>query len=656
MEQRKAHFLVVSLGAQGHINPTLQFAKQLLLVGAHVTFATNTSAHARMNKNKATLPKGISFVAFPDLCDGPSNNVVHPQLDLDSVTADTKTIEPNLEDDVQASIDSVPASFDHKQASIDAIPASFDNRQANIDTVQASFDHKQASLGIVQASFDHKQASIDAVPASFDHKQANIDTVQASFDHKQASIDTVQASFDHKQASTDAVPGSFDHKQASLDVVPASFDHKQSSIDTVPGSFDHKQAKIDVVQPSFDHKQASIDTVQASFDQNQASLDTVNSNVGYVQANSNQVQMYHFSKTLIALCEQSTLEERPITCIVYTFLLPWAGEVARKLNISSALLWIQPATAFNVYYHYTNEYHDSINECLNNPTKVLRLPNIPLDLTSHDLPTTPPPCVVAPPLFPKQLQEFEKHEKPKILVNTFDALEANALRSVDKFDLIPIGPLLPLDPLDKTYGGDLFKQPNDEKDYMKWLNSQEKSSVIYVSFGSISVLSKAQIEELAYALLETNKPFLWVIREQNESYTCLVKKLEQKGLIVPWCSQVEVLSNPSVGCFLTHCGWNSTLESISIGGVPLVAMPLNTDQPLNAKLVEDVWKIGVRVNKSCGEKGLVKKEEIQRCIQHVMNNDEIKENAMNLRKLATQALVEGGSSTRNFKLFMKQVC
>ncbi|KAG5589098.1 hypothetical protein H5410_039612 [Solanum commersonii] len=54
-----------------------------------------------------------------------------------------------------------------------------------------------------------------------------------------------------------------------------------------------------------------------------------------------------------------------------------------------------------------------------------------------------------------------------------------------------------------------------------------------------------------------------------------------------------ITSVGSIGCFLTHCGWNSTLESISLG-VPMVAIPQWTDQPTNAKLVKDVWEIGVR--------------------------------------------------------------
>ncbi|KAK9932979.1 hypothetical protein M0R45_020195 [Rubus argutus] len=85
-------------------------------------------------------------------------------------------------------------------------------------------------------------------------------------------------------------------------------------------------------------------------------------------------------------------------------------------------------------------------------------------------------------------------------------------------------------------------------------------------------------------------------------------------MIVPWCSQLEVLSNPSLGCFVTHCGWNSSLESM-VYGVPVVAFPQLTDQCTNAKMIEDMWKTGVRVEPN--EEGVVVGEELKRCLDLV---------------------------------------
>ncbi|XP_021748953.1 crocetin glucosyltransferase, chloroplastic-like [Chenopodium quinoa] len=383
-------------------------------------------------------------------------------------------------------------------------------------------------------------------------------------------------------------------------------------------------------------------------------------------------------ETLSTLFDKSVAEGKPITCLMYTLLLPWAAEVARMFHVPSALLWIQPATVFNIYYYYFNGYNEAINECEKDPSWSLELPNMPLKLKARDLPSfllpsNPSLYTFALPTFQEQIQQLEIEDKPIILVNTFEALEVHALKAIERFTLIPIGPILPSaflngkDPSDKSFGGDLFQQ-SKEADYMEWLNSQGKNSkVVYVSFGSISVLSKPQMEELAKALIQTHRPFLWVIREkasqetneednkEEDELSCM-EELKQQGLIVPWCSQVEVLSHPSVGCFVTHCGWNSTLESLT-SGVPMVGFPQWTDQTTNAKLLEDLWKTGVRVNVSKDEEGgvLVKSDEIKRCLEEVMESEEIKENAKKWRELAVEAANEGGSSDKNLKDFMEEL-
>ncbi|XP_057547467.1 crocetin glucosyltransferase, chloroplastic-like [Amaranthus tricolor] len=381
------------------------------------------------------------------------------------------------------------------------------------------------------------------------------------------------------------------------------------------------------------------------------------------------------ANTLETLFQKSASKGKHVTCVVYTLLLPWAAEVARKFHVPSALLWIQPATVFDVYYYYFNGYGDIIKECEKDPSWSLELPNLPFKLVTRDLPSFLLPSnpflyTFALPTFQEQMEQLEKEEKPRILVNSFEDLEIHAFKSIEKLSLVPIGPLLPSafldgkDPSDKSFGGDLFQKSKDT-DYIKWLNLNKCSSVIYVSFGSLSVLSKEQMEQLAIALIQTHRPFLWVIREigkkekfvpdnnEEDSLSCM-EQLKQQGLIVPWCSQVEVLSHPSVGCFVTHCGWNSTLESLT-SGVPMVAFPQWTDQTTNAKLVEDIWKSGVRVKVSNEEGGLVKSEEIKRCLEIVMESEEIRENAKKWKELAVEAAQEGGSSDRNLKAFMEEL-
>ncbi|KAB2039635.1 hypothetical protein ES319_D02G024500v1 [Gossypium barbadense] len=383
-------------------------------------------------------------------------------------------------------------------------------------------------------------------------------------------------------------------------------------------------------------------------------------------------------------------EGKPVTCIVYTLFIHWATEVARKHHIPTALLWIQPATVFDIYYFYFNGYESTIKAQADetNPKRSIKLPGLPL-LATSDLPSFVTASNVyrwGPSLIQEQMDVLADEYNPKILVNTFDALEHETLNAIENFNMVGIGPLIPSsflnsnDSLDNSLRTDLFQ--SDSKDYFQWLDSKPKSAVVYVSFGSIAVLTKQQVEEIARALISSRQPFLWVVRnrkdggEEEDKLTCR-EELEQFGRVVPWCSQVEVLSHPSLGCFVTHCGWNSTLESM-VAGVPVVAFPQWTDQWTNAKLIEDVWGNGVRVSANeegmveCDEivrcldlvmgddeKGMVERDEIVRCLDLVMGDDEkgmeVKKNVEKWEGLAREASMEGGSMDMNLKAFVDDV-
>lgn len=372
-------------------------------------------------------------------------------------------------------------------------------------------------------------------------------------------------------------------------------------------------------------------------------------------------------KDIILSCAE---EGCAVTSLVYTILLPWAAEVARAVHIPSALLWIQPAAVLDIYYYYFHGYSEVITSSCNGPSCSIELPGLPRlnsrDLPSFLLPSSSSTYNFALPSFKDQMDVLDVEEKPKVLVNTFDSLEPEALRAISKLNLIPIGPLLPpaffngKDPSDNSFRADMFQK---SRNYMEWLNSKQEASVVYVSFGSILVLPKKQMEEIAHGLLESGRPFLWVVREKeggdeakDEGKLSCIDDLEQLGMIVPWCFQLEVLSHPSLGCFVTHCGWNSTLESL-ISGKPVVAFPQWTDQGTNAKLIEDVWKTGVRV--TAKEEGLVDGEEVRRCIEMVMGSDErgeeMRRHAKKWKELGREAIKDGGSSDTNLKSFIQDI-
>ncbi|GAV69855.1 UDPGT domain-containing protein [Cephalotus follicularis] len=370
------------------------------------------------------------------------------------------------------------------------------------------------------------------------------------------------------------------------------------------------------------------------------------------------------SQNLKAIISEKINQGPPFTSIVYSILIPWVGKLARELHIPSTHLWNQPATLFDIYYDYFRGYGDVITDHISDPSYVVNLPHLP-PLATRDLPSFFSPSnqySFALTLFKEQFEILDEETNPKVLVNTFDALEAEPLSAVDKYKLVGVGPLIPSafldgkDPSDTSFGGDLFK---GSKDYIEWLNTKPEASVIYVSFGSISVLSRTQMEEMGRALLDTGRPFLWVIREggvdgqekEKDKLSCK-EELEKQGMIVPWCTQVEVLSHPSVGCFVTHCGWNSTSESLA-SGVPVVACPQWTDQTTNAKLIADVWKTGVRLIRN--EEGIAKAPEMKRCLEVAMENEELRRNAKKWKDLAREAAKEGGSSYKNIKEFVDEV-
>ena len=185
------------------------------------------------------------------------------------------------------------------------------------------------------------------------------------------------------------------------------------------------------------------------------------------------------------------------------------------------LLWVVPATVFLLFYYYYHCYEDIIKNSIRNPSCSIEFQGLPSEFTGPDLPSfmdsTKPNSSIVIQIFKEQIEILEKESNPKVLVNTFDALETEALRAIGgKFELIGIGPLVPSfffggkDPSNEiSFGGDLFQ---GSEDCIQWMDTKNKGSVIYISFGTICVLSKPHV---AGGLLASDRPFLWVITEKQ---------------------------------------------------------------------------------------------------------------------------------------------
>ncbi|KAF3964992.1 hypothetical protein ACB098_01G143400 [Castanea mollissima] len=254
-----------------------------------------------------------------------------------------------------------------------------------------------------------------------------------------------------------------------------------------------------------------------------------------------------------------------------------------------------------------------------------------------------------------------------IMVNSFMDLEPGAFKALmERGDGKP--PVYPIGPLIKS-GSDIVVDDSGAE-CLRWLDKQPHRSVLYVSFGSGGTLSPEQVNELALGLEMSRQRFLWVVRSPhekaanatyfsvqsiNDPFDFLPKgfleRTKEVGLVVPsWAPQVQVLSHGSTGGFLTHCGWNSTLESI-VHGVPMIAWPLYAEQRMNAVLVADDLKVAARVK--VNDEGLVGHKDIANYARGLMEGEEGKlfrskmkelkdaaEKTLSLEGLSTKSLAE----------------
>uniref|UniRef100_A0A0E0LD49 Glycosyltransferase n=1 Tax=Oryza punctata TaxID=4537 RepID=A0A0E0LD49_ORYPU len=352
---------------------------------------------------------------------------------------------------------------------------------------------------------------------------------------------------------------------------------------------------------------------------------------------------------------------RPVSSIVYTLLLPWAADVARERGVPSALYWIQPVAVLAIYYHYFHGLAGVVDEHRRDHSFVLEFPGLP-PMAAGDLPSFLTDATDPSDYFHSIFTTFRDlfdtldRETPKatVLINVFQELEVNTLAAVGAYDVLPIGPVLP--------SGDeaaLFEQ--DDAKYMEWLDTKRAGSVVYVAFGSITVMAKGQLDELLHGLEESGRLYLCVVRKDNKAAVAdmgdAAAVAERKnGVVVEWCDQVRVLSHAAVGCFVTHCGWNSVLESIA-SGVPMVGVPRMSDQRMNARLVERDWRVGVRAEVDGSGDGVLRAAELRRRVEEVMGDGEaateVRRSAAAWKRAVAEALGEGGSSDRNLMAFVE---
>ncbi|KAH7437525.1 hypothetical protein KP509_05G076400 [Ceratopteris richardii] len=229
---------------------------------------------------------------------------------------------------------------------------------------------------------------------------------------------------------------------------------------------------------------------------------------------------------------------------------------------------------------------------------------------------------------------------------------------------LPIGPILPIDVLQMPSTNKISCRASlwhEEDSCLQWLDEQKPQSVLYVSLGSIAILDKEQLKELAVALEASELPILWVLRDDltGSKGTFLPDDFQDRTRkmirIISWSPQLLVLAHKAVGGFLTHAGWNSTLEALSMG-VPMLVWPHLGDQFLNAELVVGEWGVGLELN--LGNKDFIGKNCIESQVRKLMEEHEgevLRAKAKEIRQQILTAVAEGGSSYNNLQSFVTWV-
>ncbi|XP_027332918.1 UDP-glycosyltransferase 87A1-like [Abrus precatorius] len=348
--------------------------------------------------------------------------------------------------------------------------------------------------------------------------------------------------------------------------------------------------------------------------------------------------------------------EPPPTAILGCVELRWPIAVANRRNIPVAAFWTMSASFYFMLHHldvFARHRHLTVDkDTLDGPAE-----NIP-GISSADLADLQTVLHENDQrVLQLALECISKVPKANyLLLTTVQEIEAetiDSLKAIFPFPVYATGPAIPY--------LELAENPsvnNDHShDYIKWLDSQPAESVLYISLGSFLSVSSALMNVIIEALNNCNIVYFWVARGETSR---LKDKCGDKGMVVPWCDQLKVLSHSSIGGFWSHCGWNSTLEAL-FAGVPMLTFPLFLDQVPNSSLIADEWKNGCKVGKSKLEsEDTVAKENIEEVVKRFMDIEsqegkKIRDRARGLKVICHRAIVKGGSSDGNLDAFIRDI-
>lgn len=364
----------------------------------------------------------------------------------------------------------------------------------------------------------------------------------------------------------------------------------------------------------------------------------------------------------------------PPCCLISDRYLPWTINISRKFQIPR--LAFDGTSCFSFMCSY-NIYKSKIHENVLSETESFIVPDLPdrFELTKAQLPGSLNPGQYSSSGLWEEIVSADQASYG-LIFNTFEELESGYIekfRQLVKEKVWCVGPvsLCNKDNIEKAERSS-NKSAIEGDHYQKWLDSRPENSVVYVCLGTLSVVPIVQLIELGLALEESNRGFIWVIREAQTSdelekfLNGFSERTKERGLVIKgWAPQVLILSHKATGGFLTHCGWNSCIEGV-VAGLPMITWPLLAEQFYNEQFIVKVLRIGEGVGANVALKWgqedeygmMVKREAIVEAIDSVMDEEkgeEKRRRAREVGELANKALEEGGSSCINMKSMIHDI-
>ncbi|XP_061364693.1 7-deoxyloganetin glucosyltransferase-like [Gastrolobium bilobum] len=371
----------------------------------------------------------------------------------------------------------------------------------------------------------------------------------------------------------------------------------------------------------------------------------------------------------------SSADLPPLTCIVSDGVMGFTLKVAQEFNIPEFMLFTPSGCGMLGYLNFeelvTRGFFPLKDEKnLSDGYLETEVDWIPAMRGARlkDLPTFFRTTNSSDIMFNYNKESVNNAMKAKgVILNTFEDLEAEVLEAIrTKYpNLYPIGPLAMLYKQFSNSNNQLesidLNLWKEDVECLRWLDKRDQGSVVYVNFGSLVIMTSKQLREFAWGLANSKYHFLWVIRPNlvdngaeiisNDEF---VNEIDQRGLILEWCPQEKVLGHPSVGGFLTHCGWNSVLESIC-EGVPMACWPFFAEQQTNCFYAYKKWGIGMEIESD------VDREQVEGLVRELMGGEKgekMRNKAGEWKQKAEAATSLGGSSYNNYNslvLLLKEV-